>query len=92
MDVRPSTTLDRLQSDTYGVASAWSAPSAIGASVPGVGIQADAEATDFLIVLNTKSVSLLRPSDIPHICREAETHSPAGNCKGSHFRGLVTSR
>ena len=92
MDVRPSTTLDHLQSDAYGVASAWSAPSAIGTAGLGVGTQASAEATDFLIVFNTQSVSLLRPSDIPHICSEADTRSPAGNCRGSHFRDLVTSR
>ena len=92
MDVRPSTTLDHLQSDAYGVASAWSAPSAIGTSGLGVGTQAGAEMTDFLIVLNTQSVSLLRPSGIPHVCREADAHSPAGNCRTPYLRGLVTSR
>ena len=65
----------------YGVASAWSAPSAIGTAGLGVGTQAGAEMTDFLIVLNTQSVSLLRSSDIPHICREADTRSLAGNCR-----------
>ena len=35
--------------------------------------QAGAEMTDFLIVLNTQSVSELCPSAIPRICREADT-------------------
>ena len=37
---------------------AWSAPSAIGTAGLGVGGQAGAEMTDFLIVLNSKSVSI----------------------------------
>ena len=36
---------------------AWSAPSAIGLAGVGVGGQAGAEMTDFLIVLNSRSVS-----------------------------------
>lgn len=36
---------------------AWSAPSAIGTAGLGVGGQAGAEMTDFLIVLNSESVS-----------------------------------
>ena len=36
---------------------AWSAPSAIGTAGLGVGGQAGAEMTDFLIVLNSRSVS-----------------------------------
>ncbi len=41
---------------------AWSAPSAIGLAGVGVGGQAGAEMTDFLIVLNSRSVSYpLRP-------------------------------
>lgn len=36
---------------------AWSAPSAIGSAGMGVGGQAGAEVTDFLIVLNTRAVS-----------------------------------
>lgn len=72
MYVSPFLTVDR-QSDAYGVASAWSAPSAIGTAGLGVGTQAGAEMTDFLIVLNTQSVSELCPSAIPRICREADT-------------------
>ena len=67
------------------MASAWSAPSAIGTAGLGVGTQAGAEMTDFLIVLNTQSVSLLRLSDIPHIRREANTRSLAGNCRDLAF-------
>ena len=37
--------------------AAWSAPSAIGLAGVGVGGQAGAEMTDFLIVLNSRSVS-----------------------------------
>ncbi len=37
---------------------AWSAPSAIGTAGLGVGGQAGAEMTDFLVVLNSRSVSL----------------------------------
>jgi lipid-binding SYLF domain-containing protein len=37
---------------------AWSAPSAIGLAGVGVGGQAGAEMTDFLIVLNSRSVGL----------------------------------
>lgn len=36
---------------------AWSAPSAIGLAGVGVGGQAGAEMTDFLVVLNSQSVS-----------------------------------
>lgn len=36
---------------------AWSAPSAIGLAGVGVGGQAGAEMTDFLVVLNSRSVS-----------------------------------
>ena len=36
---------------------AWSAPSAIGTAGVGVGSQAGAEMTDFLVVLNSRSVS-----------------------------------
>ena len=38
---------------------AWSAPSAIGTAGLGVGGQAGAEMTDFLVVLNSRSVSQL---------------------------------
>ena len=72
MYVSPFLTVDR-QSDAYGVASAWSAPSAIGTAGLGVGTQAGAEMTDFLIVLNTQSVSTPRTPNIPHIYREADT-------------------
>ena len=37
--------------------AAWSAPSAIGSAGLGIGTQAGAEVTDFLVVLNSKSVS-----------------------------------
>lgn len=37
---------------------AWSAPSAIGTAGLGVGSQAGAEMTDFLVVLNSRSVSM----------------------------------
>ena len=36
---------------------AWSAPSAIGTAGLGLGGQAGAEMTDFLVVLNSRSVS-----------------------------------
>ena len=39
------------------LAAAWSAPSAIGTAGLGVGSQAGAEMTDFLVVLNSRSVS-----------------------------------
>lgn len=42
-------------SDTH---TAWSAPSAIGTAGVGLGGQAGAEMTDFLIVLNSPSVSI----------------------------------
>ena len=42
----------------YG--AAWSCPSAIGTAGVGVGGQAGAEMTDFLVVLNSRSVSILR--------------------------------
>jgi lipid-binding SYLF domain-containing protein len=40
---------------------AWSAPSAIGLGGVGFGGQAGAEMTEFLIVLNSRSVSLPQP-------------------------------
>ena len=43
--------------DTKVLVAAWSAPSAIGTAGLGVGGQAGAEMTDFLIVLNSRSVS-----------------------------------
>lgn len=73
MDVRPFVILNHLWPDAHGVDAAWSAPSAIGTAGLGVGTQAGAEMTDFLIVLNSQSVSLLCPSNIPHICHEANT-------------------
>lgn len=45
--------------------AAWSAPSAIGTAGLGVGTQAGAEMTDFLIVLNTQSVSTPCPPNTP---------------------------
>ena len=48
------------------VLSAWSAPSAIGSAGLGVGGQAGAEMTDFLVVLNSRSVSVFHlVSDCP---------------------------
>lgn len=44
--------------------SAWSAPSAIGTAGLGVGGQAGAEMTDFLVVLNSRSVSRLLSSPL----------------------------
>jgi lipid-binding SYLF domain-containing protein len=44
------------QTDGFSL-PAWSAPSAIGLAGVGVGGQAGAEMTDFLIVLNSRSVS-----------------------------------
>ena len=44
---------------------AWSSPSAIGTAGLGVGTQAGAEMTDFLVVLNSRSVSPILPS--PHV-------------------------
>jgi len=41
------------------VTPAWSAPSAIGTAGLGVGGQAGAEMTDFLVVLNSRSVGQL---------------------------------
>jgi hypothetical protein len=49
VDLPDPTTILRFQ--------AWSAPSAIGLAGVGVGGQAGAEMTDFLIVLNSRSVS-----------------------------------
>lgn len=40
------------------LAAAWSAPSAIGTAGLGVGSQAGAEMTDFLVVLNSRAVSI----------------------------------
>ena len=68
----PFASLYYLQPDAYGVATAWSAPSAIGTAGLGVGTQAGAEMTDFLIVLNSQSVSLPFPPDIAHVYREAD--------------------
>lgn len=82
MDVGPFDILGNLSPDAYGVFPAWSAPSAIGTAGLGVGTQAGAEMTDFLIVLNTQSVSLLSPPDIPRVHHEANTRSLAGNCRG----------
>ena len=42
--------------------TAWSAPSAIGSAGLGVGVQTGAEMTDFLVVLNSKSVRSASPS------------------------------
>ena len=81
MDVGPFAILDNLLSDAYGVFPAWSAPSAIGTAGLGVGTQAGAEMTDFLIVLNNQSVSLSSPPDIPRVYRKANTRSLAGNCR-----------
>ena len=41
---------------SYDLFGAWSAPSAIGTAGLGVGGQAGAEMTDFLVVLNSRSV------------------------------------
>ncbi len=46
-----------LAQDADPGAIAWSAPSAIGTAGLGVGGQAGAEMTDFLVVLNSRSVS-----------------------------------
>lgn len=54
--VLPST---YMPSDT---SSGWSAPSAIGTAGVGFGSQAGAEVTDFLIVLNTRSVRASLPT------------------------------
>ena len=54
--VLPST---YMPSDT---SSGWSAPSAIGTAGVGFGSQAGAEVTDFLIVLNTRSVRAPLPT------------------------------
>ena len=70
--------------------AAWSAPSAIGTAGLGVGTQAGAEMTDFLIVLNSHSVSPPFSSDTAHVFHEADTHPLAGSCRGPRFRGLVT--
>lgn len=44
-------------SSSSSIFIAWSAPSAIGTAGLGVGGQAGAEMTDFLVVLNSRSVS-----------------------------------
>ena len=77
--------------DVYCVAAAWSAPSAIGTAGLGVGTQAGAEMTDFLIVLNSHSVSLSYSFDPVHVCREADILSLAGNCESPRFDGLMTT-
>ena len=74
----------------YGADTAWSAPSAIGTAGLGVGTQAGAEMTDFLIVLNSPSVSLSLSLGTAHVWREANNHLLAGNCEGPHLLGLVT--
>lgn len=43
------------------ISVAWSAPSAIGTAGLGVGGQLGAEMTDFLVVLNSRSVSVRHP-------------------------------
>jgi hypothetical protein len=68
------------------VDAAWSAPSAIGTAGLGVGTQAGAEMTDFLIVLNSHSVSSWHTA---HVFGEADTHTLAGNCKEPRLLGLV---
>ncbi len=60
MDVSPSF-LSTLLTDDDPSPLAWSAPSAIGLAGVGVGGQAGAEMTDFLVVLNSRSVSLPSP-------------------------------
>lgn len=45
--------------------AAWSAPSAIGTAGVGFGGQAGAEVTDFLVVLNSKSVSVHASCELP---------------------------
>lgn len=53
MSMRPSCNVSELTLRQ----KAWSAPSAIGTAGLGVGGQAGAEMTDFLVVLNSGSVS-----------------------------------
>jgi hypothetical protein len=48
--------LDSFNSSYLWIIGAWSAPSAIGIAGVGLGGQAGAEMTDFLIVLNSRSV------------------------------------
>ena len=51
----------RLRSITHFLCHpAWSAPSAIGTAGLGIGTQAGAELTDFLVVLNSKSAVVSR--------------------------------
>ena len=59
---------------------AWSAPSAIGTAGLGVGGQAGAEMTDFLVVLNSRSVSVSTCSVC--VCRVAHvgTTPQPGSC------------
>jgi lipid-binding SYLF domain-containing protein len=55
MDVSPFPVNHSRQTDDHP-STAWSAPSAIGLAGVGVGGQAGAEMTDFLVVLNSRSV------------------------------------
>ncbi len=55
MDVSPFPVNYSRQTDDH-LSPAWSAPSAIGLAGVGVGGQAGAEMTDFLVVLNSRSV------------------------------------
>lgn len=48
--------LDSFNSSYFMLFEAWSAPSAIGTAGLGLGGQAGAEMTDFLVVLNSRSV------------------------------------
>lgn len=48
---------------------AWSAPSAIGTAGLGVGGQAGAEMTDFLVVLNSRSVGQLLTLDCKQLLK-----------------------
>lgn len=68
MDVSTHATASEHSEDLIPhIITAWSAPSAIGTAGVGVGGQAGAEVTDFLIVLNSRAVRLFKysPADIP---------------------------
>ena len=54
---------------------AWSAPSAIGTAGLGVGGQAGAEMTDFLVVLNSRSVSQ------PSCCQKRSLNNILTGCR-----------
>jgi lipid-binding SYLF domain-containing protein len=58
MDVRTSSLSSTLLTGIDPSLLAWSAPSAIGLGGVGFGGQAGAEMTEFLIVLNSRSVSV----------------------------------